>query len=125
MRVSGRLVAYALVLEGDDRWYYYLPSFRKDAPNSGSLLMAHIVEAACAGDCRVVDLLRGGHGYKRTWSDSADSVYEIVWPSSLLGRLAVMAYAVRWRAARIERLQELRARLLGVGDRRQVAGERR
>jgi CelD/BcsL family acetyltransferase involved in cellulose biosynthesis len=125
MRVSGRLVAYALVLERGDRWYYYLPSFRRDVPNAGALLMAHIVEAACAGDCRVLDLLRGDHGYKRTWSDGADSVYEIVWPSSSLGRLAVMAYAVRWRAARSERLQELRARVLGVGDRRQVAGKRR
>jgi CelD/BcsL family acetyltransferase involved in cellulose biosynthesis len=124
MRVSSRLVAYALVLEGEDRWYYYLPSFRKDVPNAGALLMAHIVEAACAGGCRVVDLLRGDHGYKRTWSDSADSVYEIVWPSSLLGRLAVMAYAARWRAAQSERLRELRARILRVGDRRQVSGER-
>ena len=125
MRVSGRLVAYALVLVGNDRWYYYLPSFRQDVPNAGALLLGHIVEAACAGNCRAVDLLRGDHGYKRMWSDRADSVYEIVWPSSFLGRLAAVAYATRWRAARSERLQELRARIWRVGDRRPGSGERR
>ncbi len=119
LRVSGRLVAYALVLVGADRWYYYLPSFRKDVPSAGSLLLAQIVEAACVGGCPVVDLLRGDHGYKRTWTDHTDTVYEIVWPSSLLGRVAALAYATRWRAARSNRLRNLRGRLQRIGDRRQ------
>ena len=120
MRVSGRLIAYALVLVAKDRWYYYLPSFRKDVPNAGSLLLARIVEAACLGECTVVDLLRGDHGYKRTWTDRADIVYEIVWPSTPLGRVTALAYAARWRAARSKRLRYLRVRLQRIGDRRLV-----
>jgi CelD/BcsL family acetyltransferase involved in cellulose biosynthesis len=119
MRVSGRLVAYALVLIGRDRWYYYLPSFRRDVPNAGSLLLAEIVAAACGDGCAVVDLLRGDHGYKRMWTDRADTVYEIVWPSSLLGQVAALTYATRWRVARSKHLRDLRARLWRVGDRRQ------
>jgi CelD/BcsL family acetyltransferase involved in cellulose biosynthesis len=119
MRVADRVVAYALVLVGSDRWYYYLPSFRRDVPNAGALLLAQIIEAACAGGCGVVDLLRGDHGYKRTWSERADTVYEIVWPSNVRGRLAVLGYAMRWRAARSTRLQELRGRMWRIGDRRQ------
>jgi CelD/BcsL family acetyltransferase involved in cellulose biosynthesis len=119
MRLSGRLVAYALVLVGKDRWYYYLPSFRKDVPNAGSLLLARIVEAACVGGCAIVDLLRGDHGYKRAWTNRSDIVYEVVWPSTLLGRVATLAYAIRWQAARSQRLRDLRARLRRVGDRRQ------
>jgi CelD/BcsL family acetyltransferase involved in cellulose biosynthesis len=118
LRVSGRIVAYALVLVGGNRWYYYLPSFRRDVVNAGALLLAQIVEAACLNGCDGVDLLRGEHGYKRAWSDDAESVYEIVWPSSSFGRLAMVAYAARWRASRSERLKRLRARLQGVGDRR-------
>src|SRR5262249_29285145 len=113
------LVAYALVLVGTDRWYYYLPSFRKTVPNAGSLLLAHIVEAACHDGCAAVDLLRGDHGYKRVWTDHSEPVYEIVWPSNLLGRMAALAYGARWRAARSQRLRNLRARLRRVGDRRE------
>jgi CelD/BcsL family acetyltransferase involved in cellulose biosynthesis len=118
MRISGRLVAYALVLVDKDRWYYYLPSFRKDVPNAGSLLLAQIVEGACAGGRSAVDLLRGDHEYKRSWTDRADAVHEIVWPSSLLGWAATLAHATRWQAARSPRLRKLRARLRRVGDRR-------
>jgi CelD/BcsL family acetyltransferase involved in cellulose biosynthesis len=88
-------------------------------PNAGSLLLARIVEAACRGGCTIVDLLRGDHGYKRAWTDRADTVYEIVWPSTLLGRAAVLAYAMRWRAAQSKRLRDLRARWRRVGDRRE------
>jgi len=119
MRVSDRLVAFALVLVGHDRWYYYLPSYRKDVPNAGSLLLAKIVEAACLGGCAVVDLLRGEHGYKLAWTSELDTVYEIVWPASLLGRGAALLYPARWRASRSKYLRNLRARLWRVGDRRQ------
>jgi CelD/BcsL family acetyltransferase involved in cellulose biosynthesis len=123
MRVAGRLVAYALVLVDKDRWYYYLPSFRRDVPNAGSLLLAQIVKAACAGGCTAVDLLRGDHGYKRSWTDRTDSVHEIVWPSSLLGWAVAFTLATRWQAARSPRLRKLRARLRRVGDRRQSRPE--
>jgi CelD/BcsL family acetyltransferase involved in cellulose biosynthesis len=118
LRVENRLVAYAVVLIGDTRWYYYLTSFRKDVANAGSLLLSHIVEAACTEHCEVLDLLRGNHGYKRAWTDLTHPVYEIAWPSNIRGRAAVLGYAVRWRAARNCKLARLRARLLGIGDRR-------
>jgi CelD/BcsL family acetyltransferase involved in cellulose biosynthesis len=118
MRVAGGIVAFALVLVSHDRWYYYLPSFRRDIPNAGALLLAQIVEAACLGGCATVDLLRGDHGYKRTWSDRTDSVYEIVWPISIGGQAASLLYAARWRAARSDRVKGLWARLRGIGDRR-------
>jgi CelD/BcsL family acetyltransferase involved in cellulose biosynthesis len=123
LRIAGRLSAYAIVLVGGDRWYYYLPSFRKDAPNAGALLLSHIVEEACGANCRAVDLLRGDHGYKRAWSDRVDDVFEIVWPTSVIGRVSALVYSARWRAARSERLRALRARILRVGDRRRGPGE--
>jgi CelD/BcsL family acetyltransferase involved in cellulose biosynthesis len=123
MRLSGRLVAYALVLIGKDGWYCYLSSFRKDVPNAGSLLLAQIVAAACVSGCTVVDLLRGDQAYKRVWTDRVNTVYEIVWPTTLLGRVASLAYAARWQAAKNQRLRDLRARLGRVGDRRQLVAE--
>ncbi len=118
LRVATRLVAYAVVLIGEARWYYYLTSFRKDIANAGSLLLGHIVEAACTEECEVLDLLRGDHGYKRAWTDLTQPVYEIAWPANVRGRAAVLGYAARWRAARSDRLARLRSRLLGIGDRR-------
>jgi CelD/BcsL family acetyltransferase involved in cellulose biosynthesis len=118
LRIDGRLVAYAVVLTHDARWYYYLTSFRKDFANAGSLLLSHIVEAACAETCAVLDLLRGDHGYKRAWANLTSPVYEIAWPVNVLGRAAVLAYAARWRAARSSRLTHLRSKMLGLGDRR-------
>ena len=118
LRVDRRLVAYAIVLVGRARWYHYLTSFRKDIAHAGSLLLSHIAEAACTQSCEALDLLRGDHGYKRTWTDLTTPVYEIAWPSNVLGRAAALGLALRWRAARSERLARIRARLLRVGDRR-------
>lgn len=120
-RVSGRLVAFALVLVAADRWYYYLTSFVTDVANAGSFLLGRIIEAACRGTCTVVDLLRGDHLYKRTWTDLTETVYEAAWPVNVRGRIAAIGYAARWQAARSRRLQWLRARLLDIGDRRAVA----
>jgi CelD/BcsL family acetyltransferase involved in cellulose biosynthesis len=118
LRVEGKLVAYAVVLTDDTRWYYYLTSFRKDFANAGSLLLSHIVEAACTENCTVLDLLRGDHGYKRAWTNVTNPVYEIAWPANVLGRAATLGYAARWRAAQSERLVHLRSRVLRIGDRR-------
>jgi len=118
LRVEGKLVAFAVVLMGDTRWYYYLTSFRKDVANAGSFLLSHIVEAACAENCTVLDLLRGDHGYKRAWTNVTSPVYEIAWPANVLGRAAALGYAARWRAAQSERLVRLRSRVLRIGDRR-------
>jgi CelD/BcsL family acetyltransferase involved in cellulose biosynthesis len=94
-------------------------ALRRHLPNAGSLLLAQIVEAACVGGRTAVDLLRGDHDYKRSWTDRVDTVHEIVWPSSLLGWAATLARATRWQAARSPRLRRVRARLRRVGDRRQ------
>lgn len=118
LRVENRLIAYAVVLTGDARWYYYLTSFRKDVANAGSLLLARIVEAACTEECQALDLLRGNHGYKRVWTDLTQPVHEIAWPSNLRGRAAALGYWARWGAARSDRLARLRSRFLGIGDRR-------
>lgn len=124
VRVSGRLAAFALVLVASDRWYYYLTSFVSDAANAGSFLLGRIVEAACHSECSVLDLLRGDHPYKRVWTDLNQTVYEAAWPVDVRGRVVAIGYAGRWQAARSRRLKWLRARLLNIGDRRQVAAVR-
>lgn len=121
LRVSDRLVAYAFILIANNRWYYYLSTFRKETGNAGSFLLGRIVEAACSDGCIALDLLRGDQEYKRLWTEHSETVHELVWPVSLRGRAAVLAYVLRWRAARSSRLAKLRARLFGVGDRRQEA----
>jgi CelD/BcsL family acetyltransferase involved in cellulose biosynthesis len=123
MRLSDRLVAYALVLTLRDRWYYYLSTFRKEIGNAGSFLLAAIAEAACKEGCIVLNLLRGNQPYKRTWTDHRDIVHEILWPVNLRGQLASVAYLMRWRAAQNESLIRLRARLFRVGDRRSTASD--
>ena len=123
LRVSGRLVGYALVLTGRERWYYYLPSFRKDYPHAGSYLLARIIQGACNSPCVSLDLLRGSHAYKYAWTDMTHTVYEIVWPSSLRGCAAAVAYAARWRAAQSSLLRRLRSRFWNTGDRRASRGE--
>jgi CelD/BcsL family acetyltransferase involved in cellulose biosynthesis len=118
LRIDRRLVAYAIVLAGRARWYHYLTSFRKDSAHAGSFLLSRIAEAACTQSCEALDLLRGDHGYKRAWTNLTTPVFEIAWPSNVRGRTVALGLAVRWRAARSERLARLRARLLRVGDRR-------
>ena len=118
LRISAQLVAFALVLVADNRWYYYLPTFRQDHPNAGSYLLARIIERACASNCVFVDLLRGPHAYKLDWTDLANTVYEIVHPSNMRGLAAALAYAARWRAAENGFLQQARARICRTGDRR-------
>lgn len=121
VRVSGRVAAFALVLVASDRWYYYLTSFVSEAANAGSFLLSRIVAAACRGECSVLDLLRGDHRYKRVWTDLNQAVYEAAWPVNIRGRVAALGYAARWQAARSRRLKSIRARLLNIGDRREVA----
>ena len=118
LRVSNRLVAYALVLIGKDRWYYYLSSFRKETANAGSFLLGRIVEAACLEGCVALELLRGDQHYKRAWTELSDTVHEVIWPVNLRGRAASLAFIARWRSARSPRLSRIRAHLFGVGDRR-------
>ena len=118
VRVSSRLVAYALVFVENDRWYYYLSTFRKETANAGSFLLGRIVEAACLEGCDAVDLLRGDEQYKRGWTELNAVVHEVVWPVSLRGRAAVLGFVARWRAARSATLSRARAQMFGVGDRR-------
>lgn len=118
LRVSTQLVAFALVLVAHDQWYYYHTTFRQDYPHAGSYLLACIVEAACASDCKCVDLLRGPNEYKYAWTDHSNTVYEIVCPSNLRGRAAALGYAARWRAAQSALLRRIRSRLWRIGDRR-------
>jgi CelD/BcsL family acetyltransferase involved in cellulose biosynthesis len=118
LRVSGRLVAYAVVFVTRDHWYYYLSTFRKETGSAGSCLLARIVEAACREQCTAVNLLQGDQQYKRAWTELSDTVHEIVWPVNVRGWAASLGYVARWRLARSRALPKLRARLFGLGDRR-------
>jgi len=119
LRISAQLVAFALVLVADNRWYYYLPTFRQAYPNAGSYLLARIIERACTSNCVLVDLLRGPHTYKLEWADSVDTVYEIISPSNMRGFAAALAYVAKWRVAQNGFLHRLRNRICDIGDRRQ------
>jgi len=119
LRISAQLIAFALVLVADNRWYYYLPTFRQAYQNAGSYLLARIIEQACKSNCVLVDLLRGPHTYKLEWADSIDTVYEIVSPSNMRGSAAALAYVAKWRVAQNGLLHRLRNRICDIGDRRQ------
>lgn len=118
LRTSTQPIAFALVLVAQERWYYYQSVFRQDYPYAGSYLLARIIETACASKCMCVDLLRGPKTYKYAWTNFENTVYEIVCPSNIRGRVAAVAYAVRWRFAKSSILQGLRNRLMKTGDRR-------
>lgn len=119
LRLHGTLIAFAVVFEAHRTWYYYLPSYRKEFPNSGAHLLAAIVEEAFRSGCTCVDLLQGDHGYKALWTDETTAVSEIVAAHSFKGRIALNGYRLRWFAASNAALRRLRARVWGVGDRRQ------
>jgi CelD/BcsL family acetyltransferase involved in cellulose biosynthesis len=121
LRISGRLVAFDLVLVAQESWYCYLGVFRQDYPHAGSYNLARIIETACSSRSTCVDLLRGPQAYKYDWADHEKVVYEIVWPSTLRGEAAALAYAARWRAAKSPILQRIRARLMNTGDRRSTS----
>lgn len=118
LRVSAQLVAFALVLEAQKRWYYYLSVFRQDHRHAGAYLLSRIIENACGSPFTCVDLLRGPHVYKYDWTAHENIVYEIVRPSTLRGQAVALAYAARWKAAKSPILQKTRARLMKTGDRR-------
>lgn len=118
LRLSGELVAFAVVLVAGSRWYYYLPSFRQECAHAGSYLLARLIQEACEGDCDSVDLLRGLHTYKCAWTDRSRPVHEIVCPSNSRGKLVTLAYQARWKASRSQTLKGLRQRLTRTGDRR-------
>ena len=118
LRVSAELVAFDLVLVAQERCYYYLSVFRQDHRHAGAYLLARIIETACATEFTCVDLLRGPHAYKHAWADHANTVYEIVCPSTLPGQAAALAYAARWRAAESSFLRGIRSAIWRIGDRR-------
>jgi len=120
LRTHMQLIAFAVMFEDKDSWYYYLPSFRSRCPNAGAHLMSSIVEEAFRLGCRSVDLLQGDHGYKSLWTDQAVGVAEILAGNSLWGRLMLLGYTARWRASHSVTIRGLRDTFAKVGDRRPV-----
>jgi CelD/BcsL family acetyltransferase involved in cellulose biosynthesis len=120
LRTNAQLIAFAVLFEDKDSWYYYLPSFRQTFPNSGAYLLSCIIEAAFTRGQRSVDLLQGDHGYKALWTNDAVSVAEIVAAHSLRGRVWLWGYKARWRASGSDTLRRLRNVLQNVGDRRET-----
>jgi CelD/BcsL family acetyltransferase involved in cellulose biosynthesis len=118
LRMSGTLMAFAVVFEGKRGWYYYLPSYRKECPNSGAYLLGRIVKEAFRADCTSVDLLQGDHGYKTLWTDEVTDVSELVAAQSFKGKLALRGFQMRWLASKSHTIQRIRNWMLGVGDRR-------
>jgi CelD/BcsL family acetyltransferase involved in cellulose biosynthesis len=121
-RISGSLAGFNLVFTAQRRWFYYWAVFRKNYPHVGAYLLGRVVEGAHSSGCTVVDLLRGNEDYKLAWSDGANTVYEIVSPSSLRGQAAALGYAVRWKLAKSSLMHRIRNRILKVGDRRGIGG---
>lgn len=119
LRTNEQLVAFAVVFEDKDRWYYYLPSFRRTCPNAGAHLLSCIVEAAFGHGQKSVDLLQGDHGYKSLWTDESIGVAEILAAHSLRGRVGLLGYRARWWASSSDTLRRLRNVLQNVGDRRE------
>jgi CelD/BcsL family acetyltransferase involved in cellulose biosynthesis len=120
MHVGAELAAFAFVLETSTRWYYYFAVFRQDYKNAGSFLLARIVEAAHTEGCTSFSLLRGDQGYKDSWADTREAVYEIVCPVHMRGHAAAALHSFRWWAARSPHLHRVRGMLFGVGDRRKT-----
>jgi CelD/BcsL family acetyltransferase involved in cellulose biosynthesis len=120
LRTNAKLVAFAVVFEDQESWYYYLPSFRKHCPNAGAHLLSCIVEDAFRQGRGSVDLLQGDHGYKSLWTDEAVGVAEILAAHSLRGRMVLWGYRTRWRASNNDMLRRLRNVLRNVGDRRET-----
>jgi len=118
LRISGRLVAFDLVLVAQKSLYCYVGAFRQDHRHAGSYNFARIIEAACSSGFTCVDLLRGPHPWKYAWTDHENIVYEIVWPSNLRGQASALVYAARWKAAQSSFLRHLRSHLWRIGDRR-------
>lgn len=118
LRVSGELAAYAIVLRDASAWHYYMTTYRREYKNAGSHLLGEIAKAAFDRKLQSLQLLRGDHEYKALWASSSYPVYEIMIPSGVRGRIAASLMQVRWRAARSRTLNEIRSRLVNVGDRR-------
>ncbi|HJU69420.1 MAG TPA: GNAT family N-acetyltransferase [Gemmatimonadaceae bacterium] len=118
LRVGDRTAAFAIVLEGVTRWYFYNTTYRQEFKNAGSMLLARLVEAAHDAGCTSFSLLRGDLHYKNDWANDSEDVYEIVCASSRLGQLGAFAYQARWRAATSPLIRRIRSVLLRAGDRR-------
>lgn len=118
LRIGSKVVAFAIVLIAQKRWYYYRSTFHQDYDHAGAYLLARIIEKACSSECVSVDLLRGNQPYKLAWTNRVDAVYEIVCPSNVGGRVLAAGYVARWWAARSNLLCRARSQFLRVGDRR-------
>ncbi|MGD8282003.1 MAG: GNAT family N-acetyltransferase, partial [Gemmatimonadota bacterium] len=119
LRIGDQLAAFAVVLEGERVWHFYLATYREDHPHTGAYLLNRIIEAACHDDeCDFFDLLRGRFDYKEAWMDEVRVLYEVICPNGWRGALLAYGYRIRWALARSERLQRWRSMLLRVGDRR-------
>jgi CelD/BcsL family acetyltransferase involved in cellulose biosynthesis len=121
LRTDAQLVAFAVMFEDKDTWYYYLPSFRSSYHNAGAYLLSCIMEEAFRLGCRSVDLLQGDHGYKSLWTDQTVGVAEILAGNSLWGRLLLLGYIARWRASHSVLIRRIRDTYAIVGDRRPVS----
>jgi CelD/BcsL family acetyltransferase involved in cellulose biosynthesis len=113
-REHGRLLAFAIVLLGGRTRYYYLPSFRGDAPGVGNLLLLHLLRDSFSAGFAEFDFLQGDEAYKAKWANAERAVHQLVAAGGgWLGAPALAAVRGRWWLAGSPRLRRLRSRWLG------------
>lgn len=99
--MKGRMVVSALKLDGeyaamhlgfktDDKYYYYIPVYRKDFSKLGvgAILLKHLIEQNISK--RDFDFLRGGEDYKFDWSDNIRANFSLHAYKMGKSRLAVL-----------------------------------
>ncbi|MDG2051448.1 MAG: GNAT family N-acetyltransferase [Myxococcota bacterium] len=100
LRIDGTLVAYALILLGEGRRLYFLPSFRETFPSTGAHLLAVIIQDTFEQGYNYFDFLQGDEDYKLQWSNTSDQVFEISAGFGAKGGFANVITALHWSASR-------------------------
>jgi CelD/BcsL family acetyltransferase involved in cellulose biosynthesis len=115
LELDDRLVAFALTFKREGRLFYYLPAFDPDyaryAPST--MLLAHLIETACAEGLGEVDFMLGDEPYKAQWASGSRSTSRLVIGApTVAGRLALAGFrgylVGRERARRSSAVQQVR-----------------
>jgi CelD/BcsL family acetyltransferase involved in cellulose biosynthesis len=121
LRVGGRVAAHELGFRMASKLWSYDSAFRREfaAGSPGTILTAKVLERAWSQGLSEYDFMRGGEGYKTTWTASVRREIQLVLDSGTSRARAArrIAFEAKWALKRRPALVRAQSRLAGIVNR--------
>ena len=121
LHVGGRVAAHELGFRMGGKLWSYDSAFRRElaAGSPGMILTARVLERAWTEGLGEYDFLRGGEGYKSSWTADSRREIQLVLDSGTARARAArqIAFRAKWALKRRPALVHAQARLAGIVNR--------